>query len=388
MEKEFSILYVDDEEVNLRIFKDTFRLEYNVHTALSASEGFEILNSNTIDLILSDQRMPEMTGLEFLKKTLKTHPKPNRILVTGYADFEVIEEAINQARIYQYVQKPWSREELLKIMTSALSLYYIENVNVTQKQELLDAKQKAEASNLLITKFLQNVSHEVRTPMNAIVGFSQLLNSPDISFEKQREFINYINSSSNRLLKIIEDILEISKLETSQSKVNKREVCVSKLLREIYSKFTSEFSDKNISFILENNLSDDQSTIISDNFKLTKIVDNLLDNAFKFTSSGYIRLQLKHEFNNIVFVVEDTGIGISKEHREVIFNRFSRFEKNASDNIIGGLGLGLSISKEYAELLGGTIELMPNQENKTTFKVTIPYNLVSYNNEIINSNSL
>ena len=113
--KKYSILYVDDEESNLIIFKDTFRRKFNVFTAISAKEGIKILDNNIIDLVLSDQRMPQMTGVEFLKYTLEKHPEPNRILITGYSDFDAIENAINNARIFQYIQKPWEEKKLLDI---------------------------------------------------------------------------------------------------------------------------------------------------------------------------------------------------------------------------------------------------------------------------------
>ena len=107
MEKKFSILYVDDEVSNLHVFKNTFRRAYNIYTAESACDGLQILETKKIDLIITDQRMPEMSGVEFLKKAMVRHPQPNRILITAYTDFTALKDAVNEAKIFQFIQKPW-----------------------------------------------------------------------------------------------------------------------------------------------------------------------------------------------------------------------------------------------------------------------------------------
>lgn len=383
----FAILYVDDEESNLRIFRDTFRRDYNVYTAISAKQGMKILDEVKIDLVLSDQRMPGMMGVEFLKYSLEKHPEPNRILITGFSDVDAIKEAVNKAHIFQYIQKPWDKERLQRTIEDALHIYRLEEENKRQKQELIEtnkmleqknkeliiAKERALESDRLKTEFLQNMSHEIRTPMNAIIGFSNLLSDADDN--EWEKYVSIIQNSSKQLLHIIEDILEISRLVTKQAPVRKQKVCLNKLFLEHYFYFNIEAKKKNLQLHLKKELSDTESTVITDATKLNKILANLLENAIKYTNKGYIEYGFNLIDGNIKFYVKDTGIGIKKENRERIFERFSQEEKVLSRHT-GGLGLGLAIVKESVELLGGTISLESEKGKGSLFTVTIPYQLV------------
>ncbi len=771
MEK-FALLYVDDEESNLRIFKDTFRRKYDIFTAVSAKEGMEILDKNDIDLVLSDQRMPEMTGVEFLKYTLEKYPEPNRILITGYSDFEAIENAINHAKIFQYIQKPWEKDKLSKVIENALKIYQLECENKKQKQDLIKAKekieeseerykvlsnasfeaifisekgfcteqnktaakmfgyshkeaigmfatdiftdeskeivktnifngntqpydvialrkdgttfdaeiqgvnflyegkklritairnittrkqiektlnqqslfintlhdylkvgivacdaagtltyfnkatqefhglpqteiqpekwadhydlyfpdgktkmqkkdiplfralegeqfndiemmivpkqgkpltlaasgrtmcdkegkkqgavvamydiserikeekelkiakdkveeseknyrglfdnvnnaiyiqdkdgyfldvnqgviemygypkeyfigktpeflsapgrndltkifkiinnafsgkaqqfdfwgirkngevfpkivrtqrdtyfgenvvvtfaiditerkkseaelikskQKAEESDQLKTEFIHNMSHEIRTPLNGILGFSRILNKPNLTDIKKKQSIKIIKYSSNQLMRIIVDILEISKLGTKQVNIFEKEISLNDLLLEQFLVFDIKAKENKTPLYLNKGLSDNESTILVDEVILNTILSNLLENALKFTSEGFIEYGYNIVNNKIEIYVKDTGIGIKTESQKIIFERFSQEEKELSKKV-GGLGLGLSIAKENAELLGGKITLKSEKGKGASFFVTIPYKPVSAKQEKI-----
>ncbi|MBN2893465.1 MAG: response regulator [Bacteroidales bacterium] len=368
----FSLLYVDDEESNLRIFKDTFRRKFNVYTAISAKEGMKILDENQIDLVLSDQRMPEMSGVEFLKYTLDKYPEPNRILITGYTDFGAIENAINSARIFQYVQKPWEEKHLLDIIDDALNTYNLERENKRQKEELIIAKEKAERSDKLKTEFLHNLSHEIRTPMNAIIGFIDLLDDENIDGETQKHYISIIRHSGNQLLRVIDDILEISALETKHVKVIEQKINLNVFFDELYSIFQGEANKKGLTFVYSKGLSDDQSNVYIDESKLNKILDNLLINSFKYTKTGKIEFGYKLVNNNLEIFVEDTGVGIDISKQAKIFERFSQEEEEINLEI-GGLGLGLSIAKENVELMGGKISLFSEKNKGAKFVISLPY---------------
>lgn len=242
-----------------------------------------------------------------------------------------------------------------------------------QTEELLNAKQKAEESNRLKTEFLNNMSHEIRTPMNGILGFSELLNNPELSETKKSYFINIIQNSGKQLLRVIDDILEISRLGTQQVKVIEKPVCLNDLLLELFSIFDIKAKENKIPLYITKGLTDDESTILTDKSKLNKIISNLLENALKFTNIGEIRFGYDLLDNNIEIFVKDTGIGIHPEKQEIIFDRFSQEEKNLAQNV-GGLGLGLSIAKENTELLGGEISVASKKWKGATFKVSIPYN--------------
>lgn len=237
--------------------------------------------------------------------------------------------------------------------------------------ELEKAKIKAEEANALKTEFLHNMSHEIRTPMNGIMGFSNLLSEMDSCNELQKNYSTIIKNSSIQLLSIIDDILEISTLETKQLTVQEKEFDVNQFMTELFAIYDLKSKERNLPLYLKKGLSNAQSYIISDKAKLHKILSNLIDNAFKFTSAGKIEFGYYIQDSNIVFFVSDTGIGISKDKQERVFHRFSQ-ESSKTAQEYGGLGLGLSIAKENSELLGGHISLESEKGKGTSFYIQIP----------------
>ncbi len=376
--EKYTILYVDDEESNLRIFKNIFKKEYNIFTAKSAEEGIRILKNNTIDIILSDQRMPKMTGVDFLKYTLKKHPELNRILITGYTDFSALKNAINEAKIYQYVQKPWKEEDLSKIIKEALQLYKLKQENKKLLADLKEThkklkaeKEKAEESNRLKSAFLSNISHEIRTPMNGIIGFSTILKENDIADKKRNEFLDIIIRSSNRLLKTIDDIVEISELETNQVTVKETEVEIFNFFEDLFAICKTRAKKKNITVSLTNKISPDNRNIITDEVKLQKITGNLIDNALKYTEHGSIEIICEISDKKLTTCIKDTGEGISPDMHDKIFERF-RQEHDSKDNHKEGLGLGLAIVKENVKIMNGKIYLESEKGKGSVFTVEIP----------------
>ncbi len=245
---------------------------------------------------------------------------------------------------------------------------YLKKTNL----ELIKAKEKAEESDQLKSEFLANMSHEIRTPMNGIMGFANLLGNSQLSEEKRKFYSNIVISSSNQLMHIIDDILEISELETKQVKVIPSEVCINNLLLEVFSIYDSKAKNNQTPLYFKTNLSDEDSIILTDETKLNKILNNLIDNAIRYTNEGYIEFGYKQIDKFLEFYVKDTGIGINPDLHLKIFERFSQEEK-AMSNKYRGLGLGLSIAKENVELLGGTIRLSSEKGKGATFFFTIPY---------------
>ena len=249
---------------------------------------------------------------------------------------------------------------------------------LSTNKELIKAKEKAEESDKLKSEFLANMSHEIRTPMNGILGFSKMITNPNLAEEKRTLYSNIIINSSNQLMHIIDDILEISILETKQVKVFSSEVNINELLLEIFSIYEGKAKENGTPLSLKNGLSDNKSLINTDDTKLSKIINNLLDNALRYTSKGYIEIGYKLVDNYLEFYVKDTGIGINPDRFQTIFERFAQEEKTIS-NKFRGLGLGLSIAKENVEILGGTIRVESEKNKGSVFYFTIPYNPIENN---------
>ncbi len=249
----------------------------------------------------------------------------------------------------------------------------VDITELKQKEEELNAaKEKAEESDMLKSAFLANMSHEIRTPMNGLVGFVELLLQDDISDEKKKFYRNVIQDSCQSLLSIINDILDISKIETKQYSVNLEEINLNDFMLETYSLFLNQAKKKDISINLTKGLEDKNSFIRTDSQKLKQILNNLLSNAIKFTHKGEIDLGYGLKEKELEFYVKDTGIGISNECIENIFERFIQADLS-HERKYGGTGLGLAIAKGFTELLGGYITCHSVLNQGSTFIFTIPY---------------
>lgn len=241
--------------------------------------------------------------------------------------------------------------------------------------QLKESKEKAEVSDHLKTAFLHNISHEIRTPMNAIIGFSSLLGDCVTNPEMQSSFVAIIQDSSNQLLSIINDIVDISSIEANAISKNITTCNLNSTLKSLFTQFNIKTSEKNISLTFKTGLSDDQATIRTDNTRLIQILSNLLNNSLKFTSKGHIEFGYILNESMLEFFVSDTGIGIEPEFHSKIFNSFFQVE-TALSRQFGGTGLGLSICKAYVELLGGKIWVISEPGHGSVFYFTIPYDPV------------
>ena len=286
------------------------------------------------------------------------------------------------------------------------------NINLETKVvertiELVQAKEHAEQSDKLKTAFLTNMSHEIRTPMNGILGFAQLLKKPGLAGEKQQEYIEIIKVSSDRMLNIINDIVDISKIEAGINDINITESDINEQTDFIYSFFKPQAQIKGLAFSCKNGLPSNEAVISTDNEKLYAILTNLVKNAIKFSDSGSIEfgynlVQTKHALSQtgtearrhslsqtgteashalalLHFYVKDTGIGIPADRQQAIFDRFVQADI-ADVMAFQGAGLGLSISKAYVEMLGGKIWVESEEGKGSTFYFTIPYNSVKGKN--------
>ena len=243
------------------------------------------------------------------------------------------------------------------------------------EKELIEAKQKAEESDKLKSAFLANMSHEIHTPMNSIIGFSELLAKTSGLTGSKAKYLDLIVSSGKSLLNLINDIIDISKIEAGQLKVKTRKSPLNPMMNEIYiSQYQiNNIKEKGIGFSVKNSVESDDFQIETDPFRFKQVINNLITNAMKFTDKGFI--EFGYRFNTpeeLLFYVKDTGQGMPKEKLDVIFERFGQIEQKGDKNQ-QGTGLGLAISKKLVELLGGKMWVESEEGVGSTFYFTLPY---------------
>lgn len=239
--------------------------------------------------------------------------------------------------------------------------------------ELNNAKEKAEESDRLKTAFLMNLSHEIRTPMNAIIGFSNYIIENKLTENEIKENVKIINSSGKNLFEIIDDLLEMSKIESKSIKINHVSFNIKKFIENINKTYSLMYKDSNVNFLCNLESIPDQY-IVTDKIKLQEILYNILNNAFKFTDKGQVEfvVNLDYKKNLLIFNINDTGKGIPIDFHDRIFERFVKI---SSENISGneGMGLGLAITKAYIDIMNGNISFISTPHKGTSFNIQIPF---------------
>lgn len=267
--------------------------------------------------------------------------------------------------------------EMLEFISDQISI----SIHRKKAEEAIKAARiKAEESDRLKTAFLANMSHEIRTPMNGILGFAELLDDDTLTQERRREFISIISSSSKQLLTVINDIIDISKIESSQLIISNVRFNLNELMHKVL--ITFENVKKNagkaqLKLMLEEGFCDRDSNVICDDVRLSQVLFNLLGNALKFTSAGFVKFGYRHENGMLLFFVQDSGKGIPEDKQRFIFERFRQVEESNTRQF-GGTGLGLSISKGLVELMGGTLWVTSGENRGSTFYFTLPENILTF----------
>ena len=238
--------------------------------------------------------------------------------------------------------------------------------------ELQIAKEKAEESDRLKSAFLANMSHEIRTPMNGILGFTDLLKEPDLSGKQQQKYISIIQKSGDRMLRTINNIIQVSKLETGQVNTTFSTINVNDLIEYYYEFFSPEANNKGINLNSQYALPSDKSLISTDKSMFDSIITNLIKNSIKYTNEGSVDFGYVRKGDFLEFYVKDTGIGIPNNMQKSVFERFIQAELGES-LLYEGSGLGLAISKSYVEMLGGKIWLESDEGEGSSFYFTLPY---------------
>ncbi|HZK94881.1 MAG TPA: PAS domain S-box protein [Prolixibacteraceae bacterium] len=263
------------------------------------------------------------------------------------------------------------------VMWNGIKHYQVINIDITEQKkltiDLIAAKEHAEESDRLKSAFLANMSHEIRTPMNGILGFAELLKEPDLTGEEQQEYIQIIEKSGARMLNIINDIVDISTIQSGLMKLNIQDSNINEQIDYIYNFFKPEIEGKGMQFSYKYSYVSGESNIKTDREKLYAILTNLVKNAIKYSKEGSIELGYIKRDETLVFYVKDTGIGIPKDRQVAIFERFIQADIG-NRRAYEGAGLGLSIAKAYVEMLGGKIWVESEEGKGSTFYFTLPYN--------------
>ncbi len=356
---------------------------------LNSSDVTTLTDENDRLLFISPQcrELFGFTGEDYLGKPIPYHIHPDDaaeclrqwgLLKSGGVEIRNYEYRVTDSR---GIQKWISHTARPVIIGSQLLGFQstLRDISERKKDELqiIEARLRAEESDRLKSAFLANMSHEIRTPMNGILGFSELLKEPDLSGEQQAYYIELIKKSGNRMLNIINDIIDISKIESGQLQLSLGETNVNEQMDFIYAFFKPETDRKGLQFTFSKTLPADEAVILTDREKIYAILTNLVKNAIKFTQQGFIEFGYLKKEMFIEFFVRDSGSGISPELMEIIFERFRQGSESTSRDYEGA-GLGLSISKAYAEALGGNIRAKSLKGEGSVFYFTVPYNFIPH----------
>lgn len=307
---------------------------------------------------------------------------PNIIM---YDDNELNRFNINRnllpdsVRIINFSESFWVKNKKIIIVTAVvfivlLGFVFVLLVSVFKRQrianELIKAKNRAEESDRLKTEFIQNLSHEVRTPMNGILGFTDLLINNELDIDSRKEYLEVIRSCGRSLLHIIDDILEISRLDAHKSEAKMSTFDLNELLTELHSIFKLKDNNEEVALLLKL-CSENENYVNTDINRLQKILSNLLENALKYTDRGMVELGCYSDENNNFIYVKDTGIGIPSDMQETIFQRFYQVKENGGLTR-SGLGLGLAIVQENADLIGAQINVCSEKQKGSCFTLILP----------------
>jgi signal transduction histidine kinase len=352
------ILYVDDEHQNLTIFSSLLRTKYEVLTSVTVSGAYDILHEHKdIPIVIADERMPEQRGITFLENVKTINPDCIRILLTGFADKEVLEYAINKSGISCFIEKPWNETIVHVSLENAMELYDSRQILRTRNVEL----QKA---NDALTRFTYSASHEMRSPLTNILGIVKVSRLEN-DVEDLKNYFNLIESSVIHLDGFVKNLIGYYK--NAGIELEYHPVDLQRIVDDIIGSFRFIEGSKDIRY----NVNIDSSRkLISDATRLKMVLTNLVTNAIKFQKNdgtpSEINISSTVNDDEATIIISDNGIGIDEEEQKKLFNMFYRSLHPRS-----GTGIGLFIVKETVEKLGGKITLTSQKEVGTTFKITL-----------------
>jgi signal transduction histidine kinase len=350
------VLFVDDEEHNLASFRAAFRRDFVVETCINPEDAVSLVQENEFHVVVSDQRMPEMSGIDLFSHLHPSNPDQVKILCTAYADIQVLMDALNHGQVFRFISKPWNEDELRVAIIDAYDQHLTRVKLKKSNQELLAALDELE-------KFIYTVAHDLRAPLLSIEGLIDLARRMP---QQQAEFIDRIDQSIKRLDEQLVKMVQYYK--ASNKKLERQEINLAEEIKLVLESLRYLDAGRSIQTDIEIH---PDLIITTDKVKLQAILSNLISNAMKYVDyskpAPRIRVSGHKEENTLVLKVQDNGIGIAEENLSRVFGLFFTEGSRAK-----GSGLGLYIVHESVIRLGGRIDIQSEKGIGTTFTLVLP----------------
>jgi signal transduction histidine kinase len=378
--KEISVLFLDDEQNVLNSISRLFMNEaYGVAVAGNCEEATAIMAREKIKVVFSDQRMPDITGIEFLRRIKTRYPDAIRILFTAYADLTATEAAINISEVYRFINKPWQPDELKAAVAGAIHYFDIvmENRHLFNETNIKNEALELANSKLKVLydvqkEFSSTLSHELRTPLASIKAAIDIVISGttgEITAE-QKNFLGRAKSNVDRLNRLINDILDLAHLESGKATLNKQSGDINKVIQSVAESQESVARARGL--YLKVSLDPSVPVLSLDQDKITQVLNNLIANALKFTEAGGITVssQTDEGKNQVEIRIQDTGCGIKEEDVAKLFEKFQQLGEAHQRQ--AGTGLGLAICKEIVRQHGGKVGVQSKKDDGSCFYFILP----------------
>lgn len=351
LDMKHSILCVDDEVDNVDALERLFRRKYNVLKATSGADALKILKNENVSLIVTDQRMPNMTGTEFLAESMKKRPDAIRILLTGYTDIDSVISAINSGQVYRYVTKPWDPVDLANTVDKAIERFELSAELKEKNQALLLALKELKTLDEAKSNFMILINHELKTPLTVMMSFLELLKETKLDGEQQK-YATRIQTSADRLQVLINDSLELVSAETGTLPIKMTGINLKKLIAEVKKEYQAQLDAKNMTLDVILSAED----VKADAKALRSVVSRLLDNAIKFgAEKSTIEVESREVGEGVQLSLVNEGKGIKAEVIAKIMKPFSLDEDIMHHS--KGTGLGLSVVQALLKRLGSQLEV-------------------------------
>ncbi len=347
-----TILCVDDESDNVDALERLFRKRYNVLKATSGEQALKLLADNSPSVIVSDQRMPNMTGVEFLAKSMKTHPETIRILLTGYTDIESVIDSINSGQVYRYVTKPWDPVDFSNTVDKAIERFELSAELKEKNLALQKALQELKTLDAAKTQFMILINHELKTPLTVMLSYIELLRESDLTPDL-RKYLDRVKNGADRLQALISDSLELVSAEAGVLKVKRSKTTSSEILSGLAKEFDDALEGRQLRLAVD----DPKFKFKGDTQILKNVLRRLLDNAVKFgKEKSEIQITARESGQGAVrFEVKNQGKSLSKDRIQKILQPF-----NLDEDVLHhskGTGLGLSVCQALLHRHGSELEI-------------------------------